>query len=62
MNHTLGRIFITKLNIDLLSSYFLLLLFKKNREIPFRIRVSTSQDLMVDVQIVKEEQFYGSWT
>jgi hypothetical protein len=62
MDHTLGRIFITKLNIDLLSSYFLLLLFKKNREIPFRIRVSTSQDLRVDVQIVKGEQFYGSWT
>jgi hypothetical protein len=62
MDHTLGRIFITKLNIDLLTSYFLLLLFKKNREIPFRIRVSTSQDLRVDVQIVKGEQFYGSWT
>jgi hypothetical protein len=58
MDHTLGRIFITKLNTDLLSSYYLLLLLKTNREIPFRIQVSTTQDLRVDVQIIKGELWF----
>jgi hypothetical protein len=55
MNHSLGSIFITKLNTDLLSSYYLL---KTNREILFRIQVSTTQDLRVDVQIIKGELWF----
>jgi hypothetical protein len=49
MDHTLESVFITKLNTNLLSSYYLLLLLKTNREIPFRIQVLTTQDLGVDV-------------
>jgi hypothetical protein len=58
MDHTLGSIFITKLKTDLLSSYYLLLLLKTNREILFRIQVSTTQDLRVDAQIIKGELWF----
>jgi hypothetical protein len=58
MDHSIGSIFLTKLNTDLLSSYYLLLLLKTNMEILFRVQVSTTQDLRVDVQIIKGELWF----